>query len=213
MDINATAIEQENKQLWSIALGYCAQVAASPHFVENETIQVLRKHLESLMLLYSKENPFFPRPRIICLCGSTRFLQAFQDANLQQTLNGHIVLTVGCDTKSDAMLVLTSEQKAMLDELHKRKIDLADEVLILNIGGYIGSSTASEIAYARTHNKHIRWLEGCYTCGRIENLISCDICGDRCCPEHHFSTPPSEFGDLFKDAERNILECLECGCK
>jgi hypothetical protein len=102
------------------------------------------------------------RPTIVCLCGSTRFMQAFQVANLRETLAGRIVLTVGCDTKSDAMLALDSEVKAMLDELHKRKIDLADEILVLNVGGYVGSSTASEIAYARAHGKRVRWLESVY---------------------------------------------------
>jgi hypothetical protein len=53
----------------------------------------------------------------------------------------------------------TDEQKIQLDELHKRKIDLADEVLVLNVGGYIGSSTRSEIEYAIAHNKPIRYLE------------------------------------------------------
>jgi hypothetical protein len=86
-------------------------------------------------------------------------MQAFQEANLQETLAGHIVLTVGCNTKSDALLGLSTEIKIRLDELHKRKIDLSDEILVLNVGGYIGSSTASEIAYAQAHGKRIRWLE------------------------------------------------------
>jgi len=99
------------------------------------------------------------RPIIVCLCGFTRFLQAFQDANLAETLAGRIVLSVGCDTKSDAMLGLDPIMKVNLDELHKRKIDLADEILVLNVGGYMGASTASEIAYAREQGKHVGWLE------------------------------------------------------
>lgn len=152
------------------------------------------------------------RPTIVCLCGSTRFMQAFREANLRETLDGRIVLSVGCDTK-DEMLCITPEQKAMLDELHKRKIDLADEILVLNVNGYIGSSMASEIAYARAHHKRVRWLEGCYECGSVENLVSCDMCDNSCCPEHHYSTPASEFGDVFWGVERNIIECFECGCK
>lgn len=104
-----------------------------------------------------------PQPLIVCLCGSTRFADAFRKANLEETIAGHIVLSIGCDTKSDADLIalgeLTTEAKAKLDELHKRKIDLADEVLILNVGGYIGASTRSEIAYAMEHGKPVRWLE------------------------------------------------------
>lgn len=99
------------------------------------------------------------RPVIVCLCGSTRFGRAFQAANLHETLDGKIVLTVGCDFKSDAELNLTVEQKLKLDELHKHKIDLCDEILVLNVGGYVGESTRSEINYARSKNKHVRWLE------------------------------------------------------
>ena len=55
--------------------------------------------------------------------------------------------------------MVTDEQKVKLDELHLRKIDLADEVLILNVGGYIGESTGRELAYARQHGKTIRFLE------------------------------------------------------
>jgi hypothetical protein len=55
----------------------------------------------------------------------------------------------------------TPEEKKKLDELHKRKIDQADEVLVLNVGGYIGSSTQSEIDYAREKGKRIRYLEQC----------------------------------------------------
>ncbi len=99
------------------------------------------------------------QPTIVCLCGSTRFMDAFQSANSRETLDGKIVLTVGCDLKSDAALGIVGDVKSMLDELHKRKIDLADEILVLNVGGYVGASTASEIDYARAHAKHIRWLE------------------------------------------------------
>ena len=104
-----------------------------------------------------------PRPLVVCLCGSTRFVEAFRKANLERTLAREIVLSIGCDTKSDADLQalgeLTVEAKAKLDELHKRKIDLCDEVLVLNVGGYLGESTRSEVAYALQHGKPIRWLE------------------------------------------------------
>jgi len=103
-----------------------------------------------------------PRPTITVLCGSTRFLEAFQEANLRLTLARHIVLSVGCDTKSDEMLatlgVAITDAKPALDELHKRKIDLADEVLVLNVDGYIGSSTRSEIEYAEKLGKPISYL-------------------------------------------------------
>lgn len=101
------------------------------------------------------------RPTIVCLCGSTRFSEAFRDTMLHETLDGKIVLTVGCMTHSDAQLgaIITPEKKVKLDELHKRKIDLADEILVLNVQGYIGESTRSEIDYAKQHGKTVRYLE------------------------------------------------------
>lgn len=101
-------------------------------------------------------------PTIVCLCGSTRFSDAFQKANLDETLAGRIVLTVGCMTHSDRELgesVITPEIKVKLDELHKKKIDLSDEILVLNVGGYIGESTAGEIAHAFARGKRIRFLD------------------------------------------------------
>lgn len=100
-------------------------------------------------------------PKIVCLCGSTRFMEAFQEANLRLTLEGVIVLSVGCNTKSDSQFETTMGlfNKAKLDWLHKRKIDLADEILVLNVGGYVGESTRGEIAYATKLGKPVRYLE------------------------------------------------------
>jgi hypothetical protein len=99
------------------------------------------------------------------LCGSTRFWRAFQRAALEETLAGRIVLSIGAASGTDDEHFgnLPPEQylrvKSMLDELHLRKIDLADEVLILNIGGYIGESTRRELEYARQRGKTVRFLE------------------------------------------------------
>ena len=104
-------------------------------------------------------------PRIVCLCGSTRFYEAFQQVNYERTMAGDIVLSVGFYPHSKAGdghgegVGHDSAEKVKLDELHKRKIDLADEILVLNVGGYIGESTRSEIAYALDHGKPVRWLE------------------------------------------------------
>lgn len=103
-------------------------------------------------------------PTIVCLCGSTRFWETFAKKGLEETLAGRIVLSIGI-AAPDSMVLAHPEseegkrQKAMLDELHKRKIDLADEVFILNVDGYIGESTQSELDYAILHRKRIRWLE------------------------------------------------------
>lgn len=99
--------------------------------------------------------PLFPRT--VCLCGSTRFMEAFYDANMRETLAGRIVLTVGMSSKGDRQP--TEGQKVALDALHFHKIELADEVLVLNVGGYIGDSTRREIAYAKSLGKPVRYLE------------------------------------------------------
>lgn len=104
-------------------------------------------------------------PKIVCLCGSTRFWREFQSASLRETLAGNIVLSIGAASGTDdehfgdLPRVEYEAVKARLDELHLRKIDLADEVLILNVGGYIGESTARELAYARKCDKPVRFLE------------------------------------------------------
>lgn len=103
-------------------------------------------------------------PSITVLCGSTRFYENFQRANYEFTMMGHIVLSVGFYPHSPQVhgegVGCTPEQKAELDELHKRKIDLADLVFVINVGGYIGESTRSEIDYAKSTGKAVRYLEG-----------------------------------------------------
>ena len=98
-------------------------------------------------------------PEIVCLCGSTRFFKEFDEWNFKFTLQGKIVLSIGCNTKSDKGLNLTVEDKTRLDELHKRKIDLCDTVFVLNVGNYIGESTRSEIEYAERIGKPVYYLE------------------------------------------------------
>lgn len=103
-------------------------------------------------------------PRIVCLCGSTRFYTTFQEANYRETMAGRIVLSVGFyphaqDEMHGEDKGCTPAQKIALDELHKRKIDLADEILVLNVDGYVGDSTASEMAYAALHGKNIRFWD------------------------------------------------------
>jgi hypothetical protein len=104
------------------------------------------------------------RPTIVCLCGSTRFFDAFSEAGWAETLAGKIVLSIGVCKHTDAegghgAEALGPEVAERLDELHLRKIDLADEVLILNVGDYVGESTLRELEYAREQGKQVRWLE------------------------------------------------------
>jgi hypothetical protein len=98
------------------------------------------------------------KPIVVCLCGSTRFKTTYEAAMKAETLKGKIVLTVGLFGHLEG-LDMNGTEKAMLDELHKRKIDLADEILVLNVGGYVGLSTATEIDYAKEHGKKIRYWE------------------------------------------------------
>lgn len=96
--------------------------------------------------------------KIVCLCGSTKFKEAFELANKTESLKGNIVLSVGLFGHIEG-LDMNGEEKKKLDELHLRKIDLCNEVLVLNVGGYIGESTRNEIKYATSLNKEIRYLE------------------------------------------------------
>lgn len=124
----------------------------------------------------SSAPPPLPIPTIVCLCGSTRFYQAFMLANYQETLNGRIVLSVGFyahspNTHHHGMVGLTPDVKAKLDRLHLAKIDLADEVLILNVGDYIGLSTRREAWYAARRNKQIRFLEKSHLTGQRYSVV------------------------------------------
>lgn len=106
--------------------------------------------------------------KVITLCGSTRFKDEFYKAQKELTLKGNIVISVGLfghsgdsevwDNMNEGTLTKTKE---MLDDMHKRKIDMADEIFVINKGGYIGDSTKSEINYAIQTGKKVNYLEGC----------------------------------------------------
>lgn len=103
---------------------------------------------------------------VVTLCGSTRFKDEFIEAQKRLTLEGNIVISVGLfghsgdqevwDNMDEGTLTKTKE---MLDDMHKRKIDMADSIYVINVGGYIGDSTRSEIEYAQNHGKKIVYLE------------------------------------------------------
>jgi hypothetical protein len=103
------------------------------------------------------------RPKIVVLCGSTRFYRDFMAANYRETMKGNIVLSVGfyphaSEQAHGQFIGITEGDKLRLDRLHLRKIDLSDEVFILDVGGYIGESTRNEIAYADSQGKPVRYL-------------------------------------------------------
>ncbi|WP_210504046.1 hypothetical protein [Nocardioides xinjiangensis] len=90
------------------------------------------------------------RPDVVCICGSAKFSTEMRAVNREPTLAGVIVVA-----PSEADEPPTPEQKLVLDDLHLRKIDLADRVLVVNPGGYVGESTRREIAYARAAGKPV----------------------------------------------------------
>lgn len=103
---------------------------------------------------------------VVTLCGSTRFKDQFMEAQKRLTLEGNIVISVGFFWHSGDQEVwddmdegTLSKTKEMLDDMHKRKIDMADSIYVINVGGYIGESTKSEIEYAKVHGKEVRYLE------------------------------------------------------
>lgn len=97
--------------------------------------------------------------KVITLCGSTKFKEQYIEAQKRLTLEGNIVISVGLFGHSGDDEVWTEGTKTMLDDMHKRKIDMADEIFVINVGGYIGESTKGEIAYAKSKDIKIRYLE------------------------------------------------------
>jgi len=97
--------------------------------------------------------------KIVTLCGSTRFKDQFLETQKRLTLEGCIVISVGLFGHSGDEEVWKPGTKEMLDDMHLRKIDLADEIFVINVGGYIGESTRREIAYAEKTGKKVRYLE------------------------------------------------------
>jgi dienelactone hydrolase len=97
------------------------------------------------------------RPQIVCLCGSTRFAQEIRAVNRDLTLAGTIVVAPA--VFEHAREQITEEQKAALGALHFAKIDLADRVMVVNPGGYIGESTRREIHYAQQTGKPVEYTD------------------------------------------------------
>ncbi|MBQ9721903.1 MAG: hypothetical protein IJV84_00065 [Bacteroidales bacterium] len=97
--------------------------------------------------------------KVITLCGSTKFKEQYLEAQKRLTLEGKIVISVGLFGHSGDDEVWTEGTKAMLDDMHLRKIDMADEIFVINVGGYIGESTRREIAYAKNTGKSVKYLE------------------------------------------------------
>lgn len=96
--------------------------------------------------------------KVITFCGSTKFKEQFLAEQKRLTLSGHIVISVGMFGHSGDAEVWSDGVKEMLDEMHKRKIDMADEIFVIDVDGYVGSSTMSEIEYEKNTNKPITYF-------------------------------------------------------
>ncbi|WP_245864464.1 hypothetical protein [Paenibacillus donghaensis] len=96
--------------------------------------------------------------KIITLCGSTKFKKEFEEVNARLTLEGNIVISVGVFGHADGV-PLTEQQKIRLDNIHLQKIDMADEIFVINVGGYIGESTSYEMRYASKKRKPINFYD------------------------------------------------------
>ena len=104
--------------------------------------------------------------KVITLCGKAKFKEEFLKVQKDLTLKGNIVISVGLFDHSGDNEVwenmdegTLTKTKEMLDDMHKRKIDMSDEIFVINVGGYIGESTKSEIEYAKEHGKKVSYLE------------------------------------------------------
>ena len=103
---------------------------------------------------------------IVTLCGSTRFKSEFIESQKRLTFEGNIVISVGLFGHSGDSEVwenmdegTLTKTKEMLDDMHKRKIDMSDEIFVINVGGHIGDSTRSEVEYAKVYGKKVNYLE------------------------------------------------------
>lgn len=104
--------------------------------------------------------------KVITLCGSTKFKDEFIKAQRELTLDGNIVISLSLFGHSGDSEVwenmdegTSTKTKKMLDEMHRRKIDMSDEIFVINVGGYIGDSTKNEIEYAKRKGKIVKYLE------------------------------------------------------
>lgn len=98
------------------------------------------------------------KKKVITLCGSTKFKRQFEEVNAKFTMAGNVVISVGVFGHANKV-EFTEGQKEQLDKIHLQKIDMADEIFVINVGGYIGSSTLNEIKYAKSKGKPVRYLE------------------------------------------------------
>lgn len=141
----------------------------NPHYAGSDRWRAFEDAIDATHeLLASEGYRKVPRVPIVCLCGSTRFTEEMLIKQWELTKQGCIVLSWCALPDSyfqgeDKAYIGDQEGvKEIVDEVHLRKIDLANEAFVLNVGGYIGESTTREIEYAKKLGKLIRYLESGY---------------------------------------------------
>ena len=125
------------------------------HMPEVHKVRVMEDSAHGACVYREEENP--ERPYVVTLCGSTKFKQAWIDAIEALELMGYAVFSVGSFMHHDN-IPISPEVKESLDRLHKNKIAMSDAIYVLNVDGYIGSSTRSEIEYAKSLRKRVMYL-------------------------------------------------------
>ena len=150
--IKASEIIQQNR-LSEVSVNY---VIVSPQIAEAlDNLDIKKQRRKKLKRIKIKNN--LENMNVITLCGSTKYKNDFLMVNKWLTLQGNVVISVAMFGHVDKE-PLYSEEKEVLDEIHKRKIDLANEIFVIDINNYIGSSTQSEIEYAKSNGKEVRYL-------------------------------------------------------
>ncbi len=137
-------------------------ITGGPYTAQAATLVGLALQLLAQAQSHDHADATLPGKRtVVALCGSTRFWAEMAEANVRETAAGRVVLAPGCNLKQPHELWATSGQaerlKPVLDALHLFKVAVADQVLVVNPGGYIGSSTRAEIAYAHQLGKPVRY--------------------------------------------------------
>lgn len=131
-------------------------MVVSPQIAEAlDNLDIKKQRKRKLKRIKIKNN--LENMNVITLCGSTKYKNEFLMVNKWLTLQGNVVISVAMFGHVDKEPILTDE-KEILDEIHKRKIDLATEIFVIDVDNYIGSSTQGEIEYAKSNGKNVRYL-------------------------------------------------------
>ena len=131
------------------------EVASDVYLLSGLEVVNLKDYSGEVWIKYLKPSKPF---KTITLCGSTKFKQQFEEANARLTMEGNVVISVGVFGHAN-QVEFSEGQKEQLDKIHLQKIDMADEIFVINVCGYIGESTRREIKYAQEKGIPVKYLE------------------------------------------------------